>query len=182
MNTWNHTAKVCNALLPQITIKKTISAYNRLIRLMLKSSEMVRKVREKKKKYLNDCEWKSKSEWNYREEAAKSNPHSHSHSQTHTHKTHTLSLYSHSHKHIAHTAYHVRNGRSFCDCLSNLMFEMNEQKKWKKNHNRSIQRRNKKQLIIQMICIFYVSCVWVCMSTEGLQFSIFCVSFSNAKI
>lgn len=62
------------------------------------------------------------------------------------HKTHTPSLYSHLHKHITHTARNFRNGRSFCDCLSNLMFEMNEQKRMKE----------KKQLLNQMICIFYV--------------------------
>lgn len=104
----------CNALLPLVTSRKTISAYT----VAAKISNKRNGGRRKRMRRSTDNEREKEVEMNEtvgKKAAATSNPH-----------------YSHLHKKkptLSHT-HSVRNGRIFRECVSNLMFERtNEQQK-----------------------------------------------------
>lgn len=136
-NTWIRLQMLATLFLPLITIKKTISAYNSCwnqaewLKRKERALEWLRKKESKRVRLSRSSSSNSKPTFAL------------------THKTHTIIQ-----SHTDRIVYNFRNGRLYCDCLSNLMF------KWtSKNEtiqSSSIQRRNK--ILNQMLCIFCRVC------------------------
>lgn len=100
INTWNHTAIVCNALLPLITIKKTISAYNGCYCCWNQAKWL--EMCEKMKKHSNDCERKRQS-IEIIEKKQQNQSHTRAHTHRHTQNPHSISLLSLTQTHRAHS-------------------------------------------------------------------------------